>query len=69
MFLEYSRLRISFRSSPHEATPWSIAILCVSGFASLLRRIVVEDHALAERFGQEYLEYRKKTWALIPFVW
>ncbi len=25
--------------------------------------------ALADRFGKDYEEYRRRTWALVPFVW
>ena len=43
------------------------------GIASLLLayawRIRVEDQALKAKFGEPYDAYRKRTWALIPFVW
>ena len=32
-------------------------------------RIRVEERALKERFGADFDQYRKSTWALIPFVW
>jgi protein-S-isoprenylcysteine O-methyltransferase len=32
-------------------------------------RIAVEDRALRERFGQEYADYAKRSWALIPLIW
>ncbi|ALR32098.1 protein-S-isoprenylcysteine methyltransferase [Chryseobacterium sp. IHB B 17019] len=32
-------------------------------------RIKVEEQALIEQFGDEYLEYRKKTKKLIPFIY
>jgi len=32
-------------------------------------RIPLEQKTLVEYFGQEYTDYIKKTWALIPFVW
>ncbi len=37
--------------------------------AAFLRRIKIEEKALEERFGQEYEEYRRKTAAIIPWVW
>ena len=44
-----------------------------AGIGSLLLayawRIRVEDQALKARFGEAYGAYRKRTWALIPFVW
>ena len=47
----------------------SICVLLIAGLLSFVRRISVEDRALADRFGNEYEEYRKRTWALVPFVW
>ncbi len=34
-----------------------------------LRIVLVEERALAERFGQQFQDYKKRTWALIPFIW
>jgi protein-S-isoprenylcysteine O-methyltransferase Ste14 len=36
--------------------------------AAYLRKIRIEEKWLVERFGQTYLDYRKKVKALIPFV-
>ena len=47
----------------------SVLSLLATGVASFVRRIAVEDRALAERFGKEYQEYRASTWAVIPFLW
>jgi protein-S-isoprenylcysteine O-methyltransferase len=47
----------------------SILILFVSGIIPYVHRIAIEDRALAAEFGDEYDEYRKKTWALIPYIW
>ncbi len=38
-------------------------------FAAFLYRIRVEEKALIEQFGEEYLEYRRKTKKLIPFIY
>ncbi len=35
---------------------------------SLFYRISVEEKALADHFGKEYTQYKKKTKALIPWV-
>ena len=37
--------------------------------AYALRVALVEERALAEQFGTEFQDYKKKTWALIPFIW
>ena len=34
-----------------------------------LRIALVEERALAAQFGQEFQDYKKRTWALIPFIW
>jgi protein-S-isoprenylcysteine O-methyltransferase Ste14 len=47
----------------------SLITLLVFGCLPFILRIAVEDRVLAGRFGQEYVEYRRKTWSLIPFIW
>ena len=47
----------------------SLITLLVFGCAPFVQRIAVEDRALAARFGQEYEDYRRKTWSLVPFIW
>jgi protein-S-isoprenylcysteine O-methyltransferase len=47
----------------------SLITLLVFGCIPYIRRIAVEERALAARFGQTYLEYQRKTWSLIPFIW
>lgn len=32
-------------------------------------RIRVEEASLRARFGQDFVEYRARRWALIPFIW
>jgi protein-S-isoprenylcysteine O-methyltransferase len=43
-----------------------------SGLLTLIAyvwRIHVEEMALGERFGAEFEAHRKRTWAVIPFLW
>jgi protein-S-isoprenylcysteine O-methyltransferase len=47
----------------------SLITLLVFGCIPYIRRIAVEERALAARFGQAYLEYQRKTRSLIPFIW
>ena len=47
----------------------SLFVLLAAGFISFVRRIAIEDRALAERFGEAYEEYKKRTWALVPLIW
>lgn len=47
----------------------SLICLFISGLISFVRRISFENQALSKKFGNEYREYQKKTWSLIPFIW
>jgi protein-S-isoprenylcysteine O-methyltransferase Ste14 len=47
----------------------SLAIMVVFPTAALLYRIRVEERALTEAFGQEYLQYSQKTRRLIPGIY
>ncbi len=47
----------------------SVSVLVAATLIAYSRRIPVEEQALRDRFGAEYDEYRKRTWALIPLVW
>ena len=49
--------------------PIGIAIAAVLPLAAYLWRIRVEEAALTKQFGNEYENYIKKTYALVPFVW
>ncbi|KAI8803989.1 Isoprenylcysteine carboxyl methyltransferase family-domain-containing protein, partial [Cladochytrium replicatum] len=47
--------------------------ICMVGYAAGLwyffwDRIAVEEETLVRFFGEEYVEYRKKTWVLIPGI-
>ena len=47
----------------------SLIFLFIIGLVSFVRRISFENQALSKKFGNEYEEYKKKTWALIPYIW
>ncbi len=47
----------------------SLFVLLAAGFISFVRRIAIEDRALAERFGEAYEKYKRRTWALVPLIW
>lgn len=48
----------------------SILVFFAAGIIAYgLRVALVEERALAEQFGKEFQDYKKKTWALIPFIW
>jgi protein-S-isoprenylcysteine O-methyltransferase Ste14 len=48
----------------------SVLVLFAVGLADYGWRIArVEEPALAAQFGRAFQDYKKKTWALIPFIW
>lgn len=47
----------------------SLAIMLVFPTAALLYRIRVEEMALAEAFGKEYVEYSRVTRRLVPWIY
>ncbi|SIQ06996.1 Protein-S-isoprenylcysteine O-methyltransferase Ste14 [Chryseobacterium sp. RU37D] len=47
----------------------SLILAFIPPFIAFSYRIKIEEKALIEQFGDEYLEYRRKTKKLIPFVY
>nr|WP_315033411.1 isoprenylcysteine carboxylmethyltransferase family protein [uncultured Chryseobacterium sp.] len=47
----------------------SLIFAFVPPFLAFSYRIKVEEQTLIEQFGNEYIEYRKKTKKLIPFIY
>lgn len=54
---------ILFRSS------WGLALTLGAMLPVYLYRIRVEERALRSRFGEAWAGYRRRTWALCPFVY
>jgi protein-S-isoprenylcysteine O-methyltransferase Ste14 len=51
-------------------TWWPMGIASLVFFmAGAAVRVRAEERLLAERFGAEFAEYRKRSWAFIPFLW
>lgn len=48
---------------------FSLALAFIPPFLAFSYRIKIEEHALVEQFGDEYIQYRKTTKKLIPFVY
>lgn len=48
---------------------WAMLLMFVFGVISFANRIRVEEAALAERFGDEWIEYKRRTKLLVPFIW
>jgi len=47
----------------------SLVLAFVPTFVAFSYRITIEERVLIEQFGEEYLEYRRKTKKLIPFIY
>jgi len=47
----------------------SLILAFLPPFFAFAYRIKIEEQALVEQFGEEYIEYRKKTKKLIPFIY
>lgn len=47
----------------------SLPLAFIPPFLAFSYRIAIEEQALIEQFGEEYIEYRKNTKKLIPFVY
>jgi protein-S-isoprenylcysteine O-methyltransferase len=47
----------------------SATVLLFTALITYAWRIRVEERMLLEAFGRAYEDYKKRTWALIPFVW
>ena len=48
---------------------WRSFIIFLAFFAAMMAQVHSEEKRLAEDFGEAYLEYKKKTKKLIPFIW
>lgn len=47
----------------------SLILALIIPFLAFSYRITVEENTLIEQFGEEYLDYRRKTKKLIPFIY
>ncbi|TNE51672.1 MAG: isoprenylcysteine carboxylmethyltransferase family protein [Deltaproteobacteria bacterium] len=50
------------------AANWFITMWAALGFVMLMVRLPIEEAKLIERFGEEYIAYKKRTGALLPKV-
>jgi protein-S-isoprenylcysteine O-methyltransferase len=46
----------------------SIIILVVPITIAFMKRIKIEERALENAFGEEYIAYCKSTWRLLPWL-
>ena len=48
---------------------WINALVFIVLFIAILLKIYFEEQFLEERFGNNYLEYKRKTKSLLPFIY
>jgi len=46
-----------------------LALAVAAGMPAIIYRIQVEERSLSRWFGQDYEQYKKGTWRLIPHLW
>lgn len=66
----YTGLLLSFFGYGIALNNWiSLVVVFVPAFLAFARRISIEEAVLGEHFGELYVEYKRCTWRLIPFVY
>ena len=65
----YTGLLLAFLGCALARGEWRGVLALVIAFAALWRKLRLEERWLTEEFGAAYAEYRKRSWALLPFVW
>ncbi|ACU58261.1 methyltransferase family protein [Chitinophaga pinensis] len=61
---------LSFLGNGFALNSWvGLVIGFVPVLLTFLYRMKVEEELLVNNFGQEYIDYKKDTWKLIPFVY
>jgi protein-S-isoprenylcysteine O-methyltransferase Ste14 len=66
----YSASLLSFIGFGISLNNWiSLIIIVAAVLFAFTRRINVEEKTLTEHFGEEYIDYKKRTTRLIPFIY
>ena len=66
----YSASLLSFIGFGISLNNWvSLIIIVAAILFAFIRRINIEEKTLTEYFGQEYIDYKKNTHRLIPFIY
>jgi protein-S-isoprenylcysteine O-methyltransferase Ste14 len=64
----YSGLLLAFIGSAVALGQWRGLVAVLLAAVAFWARMRLEERRLGEHFGQTYAEYRRTSWALIPFV-
>ena len=66
----YSASLLSFIGYGVSLNNWiSLVIVTAAALTAFMIRIRIEEKTLTDHFGSKYVEYKKKTKRLIPFVY
>ena len=66
----YAASLVSFIGFGIALNNWvSLLIVIAAVLFAFIRRINVEEKTLTEHFGQEYIDYQKNTYRLVPFIY
>jgi len=48
---------------------YGMLIVFIPVLLAFMNRMRIEEELLVSNFGQEYIEYKKRTWRLLPFIY
>jgi protein-S-isoprenylcysteine O-methyltransferase Ste14 len=66
----YSGSLLSFAGFGISLNNWlSLIAIVILTMIAFLYRIMIEEKALTDHFGADYLDYRKKTYRLVPWIY
>lgn len=66
----YAASLLSFIGFGVSLNNWAaLSLITVALTAVFVYRVRVEEKVLTEQFGAEYMEYKKHTYAMIPFIY
>ena len=64
----YSGLIVALAGSALARGEWRGLVALVIATAALWRKLRIEEQWLTSEFGTRYADYRRQTWALIPYI-
>lgn len=66
----YSASLLSFIGFGLSLNNWvSLILIVIAILFAFIRRINIEEKMLTEHFGQEYIDYKRSTYRLVPFIY
>ena len=66
----YLGLLCLFVGIPLAMGSWAGTIIAIAGgIPSIIFRTNIEENSLSEWFGEDFENYKKKSWRLMPYIW